>query len=109
MLEDKYVDWEVGLQGIYRCTNLARQAPLGPLSSSDVEWDITYKVQLVATDFSQTSQNLFTILSVEILEPIDLDLTFNWDWISQPKAPSPNVPPPSSSDIRISAGFGVDF
>ncbi|MBW2382305.1 MAG: DUF481 domain-containing protein, partial [Deltaproteobacteria bacterium] len=76
--------------------------------TSDVDWDTSYKTQLVVTDFDKTSQNLLTMLSVEILGPIDLDLTFNWDWISSPE-PNADGNVPEKSDFRISAGFGVDF
>jgi putative salt-induced outer membrane protein YdiY len=76
--------------------------------TSDLEWDTNYKTQLVVTDFNKTSQNLVTILSVDILGPIELDTTFNWDWVNAPE-PRADGTVPKSSDYRISVGFGVDF
>jgi len=124
VLVGKYVDWEVGVQGLYQYTSFEEVEPFRDLTAndaaiglsttievditSDVDWDTSYKTQLVVTDFDKTSQNLLTMLSVEILGPIDLDLTFNWDWISSPE-PNADGNVPEKSDFRISAGFGVDF
>lgn len=124
VLVGKRVDWEVGIQGLYQYTSFqtvlalrsptANDAAVGLSTqldldiTSDLEWDTSYKTQLAATDFNKTSQNLTSILSMDILGPIEIDLTFNWDWVKSPE-PRADGTAPLSSDYRISAGLGIDL
>jgi hypothetical protein len=124
VLVGKRVDWEVGVQGLYQYTSFetvtagrsttAHDVAIGLSTqldldiTSDLEWDTSYKTQLVATDFNKTSQNLTSILSMDILGPIEIDLTFNWDWIKSPERRADGTAP-VSSDYRISAGLGIDI
>ena len=76
--------------------------------TSDVDFDNSYSVQLIATDLDKTNHHVQSKLSVDIWGPIDFDFTFNWDRIENP-ALDRNGVRPESNDLRISAGFGIDF
>ncbi len=76
--------------------------------TSDVDFDNSYSVQLVATDLDKTNHHLESRLSVDIWGALDFDVTFNWDRIENPVSDKNGVRP-QSDDLRISVGFGIDF
>ncbi|MBW2272517.1 MAG: DUF481 domain-containing protein [Deltaproteobacteria bacterium] len=72
------------------------------------EWDTTYQLQLVATDIGKTNQHLSSTFSFDLWGPVDLDTTFQWDWVNEPTADAAgNVP--KQNDFRISVGFSLDL
>jgi putative salt-induced outer membrane protein YdiY len=72
------------------------------------EWENNYQVQLVVTDIGKTNQHLSSTFSVDLWGPIDLETSFQWDWVNQPTADAAgNVP--EENDFRISAGFALDL
>jgi hypothetical protein len=72
------------------------------------EWDTTYQLQVIATDIDKTNQHLTSTFSFDLWGPVDLDTTFQWDWVNQPTANSQGNTP-EQSDLRISVGFGLDL
>lgn len=130
-LKRKYVTWDVSAQGGYQYLAFVT-APAGEdtrsndgvvvLSTkietdptSDVEWDTSYKVQVVPANIDQTNHHLESILSVDLFLGFDLDVTFIWDRI---EGPEPEVidagPPevtstPEQNDYRLTFGLGWDF
>ena len=72
------------------------------------DWDNQYRIQLVPTDFGQTSHHLESVLSFDIWGPLDLDVTFVWDRINSPEPDAGGVRP-ESDDVRLSVGLGLDF
>jgi putative salt-induced outer membrane protein YdiY len=76
--------------------------------SSNLDWTTRYLARLVATDISQTNQNLTSILSFDIWGPLDLDLTIIWDRTSKPPREADGTRP-KSDDFRTTVGLSVDF
>jgi putative salt-induced outer membrane protein YdiY len=121
---NKIVTWEVGGGAAYQYTRFTSTQPGAKKDSSDlaivgstsvdvdltsyIEWDTDYKIAMVATDFDQSNMHLTTVISVDIWGPLDLDTTFDWDWVNQPTARADGSIP-VSNDLRISIGLGLDF
>lgn len=74
----------------------------------NLEWDTSYRIALVVTDFDKTNHNLRSVLSFDIWGPLDLDTTFQYDRIEKP-ALNADGTRPLSDDFRVSIGVGVDF
>jgi hypothetical protein len=72
------------------------------------EWETSYQLQLVATDIGKTSQHVSSTLSVDLWGPVDLDTTFQWDWVAEPTADAEGHIA-EQNDYRISVGFGLDL
>jgi putative salt-induced outer membrane protein YdiY len=75
---------------------------------SNVEWDTTYKVQIVVTDLDLTNHNLTSVVSLDIWGPLDLDVTVVWDRIEKPRLDANGVRP-KSNDLRTTVGLSLDF
>jgi len=73
-----------------------------------IDWDTSYQVQLVATDFDRTNHHMTSVVSIEVWGPLDLDVTAVWDWIAKPPRASDGARP-ASNDLRVTVGLGVDF
>jgi putative salt-induced outer membrane protein YdiY len=88
---------------------------LDPLN--DLEWDTNFRAQIIATDFDKTNTHFETTLSFDIWGPLDLDVSFIWDYIVRPEpkggdpTATPPIPPdqPLSSDVRLTVGLGLDW
>lgn len=76
--------------------------------TSGVEWDTSYRIQLVATDFDNTNHNLTSTLSMDFWGPFDLDVTFVWDRTFDPP-PDASGEEPARDDLRITVGFAIDL
>jgi hypothetical protein len=121
VLANKWVTWEVGTGVGYQYTT-AREGDTSANSNaavivttgidfditSDIEWDTDYKINITPTDMNFTSQNLTSVLEFDIIGPIDIEATFNFDRIKLPPETSPGVRP-DSNDYRLTLGFGADF
>ena len=77
-------------------------------NTSDIDWDTDFKLAVVPTDLDQSNMHLSSVISVELWGPLDLDTTFNWDWVNKPRATAGGNTP-KSNDLRISVGLGLDF
>jgi len=116
--------WDVGVGASYQNTRFDSVMAGDALSAADVaitantsvnldlprgiEWDNSYKIQIVATDLKKTNHHAESILSFDIWGPLDLDLTFIFDRIESPVANVDDIVP-ESNDFRITMGLGVDF
>jgi len=124
VLSNKWVTWEVGGGAGYQYTKFVSVQP-GEASDSndialvastgvdvditkDIDWDTDFKLAAVPTDLDQSNMHLSSVISVELWGPLDLDTTFNWDWVNKPRETAGGAIP-SSSDLRISVGLGLDF
>jgi hypothetical protein len=74
----------------------------------DVEWDSSYSLQLVPTDFGKTNHHVKSVLSFEIWDPLDLDFVFNWDRVESPESQS-GQSKPKSDDYRLSIEIAIDW
>jgi len=100
----------------YSCTRrapISRAAPLKEWSlrqsrGGSVEWDNSYRVQIVATDLDKTNHHAESILSFDIWGPLELDLTFIFDRVEKPEA-NADAEIPKSNDYRLTMGLGIDF
>jgi putative salt-induced outer membrane protein YdiY len=84
--------------------------------SSRLDWDITkrldliveYRGQLTKKEVGETTHHFSSTLSVELTKAIDLDISFVWDRIENPKVGEDGVQP-EPNDYRFVFGFGMDF
>jgi len=124
LVDSSWLDWEIDSGFAYQRTN-QETAPVGvsPTSNDaalslgttvaldpldDVDWDTSYQIQLVVTDFDRTNHNLSSTLSIEIWGPFDLDVTAVWDRIFEP-ALDADGNRPESDDLRLTVGIGLEF
>ena len=61
-----------------------------------------------ATDPDKTNHNLTSVVSVEVWGPLDLDVTAIWDRVQKPALDS-DLKRPSSDDLRLTVGLGINF
>ena len=73
-----------------------------------IEWENDYQLHAVVTDTAKTSHHAESILSFEFWKPIDFELALIFDRIEKP-VPDSNGNRPKSNDLRLTAGFGIDF
>lgn len=115
--------WEVGAGAAYQYTSF-NSVSVGSSTANDaavvastalnfdlprgIEWDNSYKVQIVATDIDKTNHHAESIFSFDIWGPLELDLTFIFDRVEQPVADENGVTP-LSNDYTLTMGLGVDF
>jgi len=76
--------------------------------TKNLDWDTSYDVQLIVTDFEKTNHHLRSELSFDIWGPIDFDLTFIWDRIESPESESDGSQP-DSDDFRMEVGFSIEL
>ena len=73
-----------------------------------IEWDNSYKIQIVATDLDKTNHHAESILSFDIWGPLELDMSFIFDRVEGP-VPNAAGDVPKSNDYRLTMGLGLDF
>ena len=74
----------------------------------DIDLDLNYQLQLIATDLGKTSHTASAILSFEIWGPLDLDVGGYLDRIEQPERDEDGQRP-HRNDFRLTVGFSLDF
>ncbi len=83
---------------------------------SRFEWDITrrtdlileYRGQYTSREIGETTHHSVSTLSIELTKRFDLDISFTWDRIAQPKVGADGVRP-KPDDFRLVVGVGMDF
>lgn len=83
---------------------------------SRFEWDITHRIELIleyrgqytSREVGETTHHSVCTLSLELTKRFDLDVSFIWDRITQPKVGSDGIQP-KPDDFRLVVGLGVDF
>ena len=83
---------------------------------SRLKWDITHRIkwlleyrgQYTSKEVGETTHHGVSTLSLELTKRFDLDVSFVWDRISQPKVGSDGIQP-KPDDFRLVVGLGVDF
>ncbi len=119
----EWVDLEMSLGGAYQFTHFERSveenrtrhdfavvytASLDTELPGGTDFDNSYRLQLVATDYGSTSHHAESLLSLDIWGPLDLDVTFVWDRIQDP-AEDDDGKQAKRDDFRLLVGFGLDF
>jgi hypothetical protein len=74
----------------------------------DVELDNSYRLQLVVTDLDKTNHHAESVLSFEIWDPLDLDISFIWDRVENPIS-NEDGDTPKRDDYRLLVGLSVEF
>jgi hypothetical protein len=72
------------------------------------EWDNSYQIQIIPTDIGKTNHHVISTLSVDIWGPLDLNTTFQWDRVEQPRTGADGTTP-DQNDYRITVGFELDL
>ena len=76
--------------------------------TSAVELKFDYSLSVGVPDTSATNHNLLLVLSLEFIEDLDLDVTFQWTHIGDPARRSDGTTP-QQDDFRLSVGLGWEF
>ena len=118
------LDWNVQLGGGYLSTRFVSVQPgeeeeetSGNLTfatslemdlTGDLELDLNYNTQVTIPDPEGTIHHAFALFSYEWTSLLDLDFSFTWDRVKNPKRDAEgNLP--KKDDFRTSVGIGLDF
>jgi putative salt-induced outer membrane protein YdiY len=74
----------------------------------DIDLDLSYQLQLIATDLGKTSHSTSAILSIEIWGPLDLDVGGYMDRIERPERDNDGRRP-NRNDFRLTVGLSLDL
>jgi hypothetical protein len=74
----------------------------------DVDWDTTYTLVGVVSDWDKTSHHLTSVFSFEVWGPLDLDVSFVWDRIENPPE-DPDGTAPESDDLQLTVGVSLEL
>ena len=76
--------------------------------TSDIEFEFNYNSQIGVPDTKNAFHYLFTVLSIELSDYLDLDTSIQWNHNENPVADADgNVP--KRDDYRLAVGIGVDI
>lgn len=83
---------------------------------SRFDWDITQRIDLILEyrgqftrrEIGETTHHGVSTLELELTKRLDLDISFIWDRINNPRAGADGVEP-KRDDFRLVLGLGVDF
>ena len=73
-----------------------------------IELTLEYRGQYTSRQVGETTHHSVATLSLELTRRFDLDVSFVWDRISNPKVGANGVQP-QQDDFRLVVGVGVDF
>ncbi len=124
LIDKPKVEWNITVGPAYQYIVYDSSQPGEPTKkgagamvfSSRFDWDITRKVELIleyngqftSRAIGETTQHAVTTLSIDITKRFDLDISFTWDRIANPKVGSDGVQP-EPDDYRMAVGLGLDF
>ena len=124
VVDRRKLDWDVELGAGVQYTRFVsisatgdRETTVGAaVVGSRLEWDLTdrfeldanYNLTLGVPEIERSSQNFQGIFSFELTSILDLDVTFNWDWVADP-VQGADGEIPENSDFRLAVGLGIDF
>jgi hypothetical protein len=124
VFENSWFYWEVGLGAGYQYTSYdsvlpgqadtAHDAVAVPTTKVNfdlphgIDWDNSYKLNLVVTDISETNHHAESVLSFDVWGPLDIKLSLIFDRIEEPVTNADGVRP-ESNDLRLTAGLGLSF
>ena len=74
----------------------------------DIDLDLIYRLQVIATDPGKTNHAASAVLSVEVWGPLDLDVGGYLDRIEEPERDSDGQRP-NRNDFRLTVGLSLDF
>ncbi len=74
----------------------------------NIDLDALYALQFIPTDVGKTSHHTEVKLSIEIYQPVDLDVLGIWDRIENPERDS-DGDRPDSDDFRLTVGLSIEY
>jgi len=124
VVDTSKVEWELDLAAGYRVTEFESVIPGTPSEESTVtiipgtkfEWDITddiefklsYNIQVGVPDTAATNHHLVMGFEFDILKDMDLDITFQWDHVGEPRRAADGTLP-LNDDYRTIISLGWEF
>ena len=76
--------------------------------TSDIEWDLSYSINVPFEDANFYTSNLLTTLSLDVWWNFEFDFTFAWDRQNNPQVREDNTRP-EKDDYRLTTGIAWDF
>jgi hypothetical protein len=76
--------------------------------TGDIDYSLDYRFLLVKPDAGRYTHHLITGLSLDAVGPLDLDVSFVWDRVQNPRPESSGLVP-KMDDYRFIFGLGFDF
>ena len=73
-----------------------------------IDWILGYRGQFTSREVGETTHHFVSTLSLELTKRFDLEVSFVWDRITNPKVGADDVQP-KQDDFRLVVGLGVDF
>lgn len=74
----------------------------------DVDFDVLYQAGITVPDAKDTTMHGEATLSIEITRLIDIDISWIWDRVQNPK-PNEDGTMPKKDDVKLTVGVGIDF
>ena len=124
LVDHNTITWEVDAGPAYQYTRYTSVQSSEPQEDSTValytgtkvEWDITpdaeltfsYELTTPIPDTEEYNHHLSTVLSVDLFDMFDLDVTFTWDRVNRPPVDESGVAA-KPDDLRLSVGLGWSF
>ena len=76
--------------------------------TKDIDYTMDYRFLVVKPEAGRYTHHFLTGLSIGSVGPLDVDVSFVWDRVQEPRdAPSGVVP--EKDDYRLIVGVGFDF
>lgn len=124
LIDRPSLNWNTTLGPAFQKAEFASAQPGEPTDKgvgalvfgSRFDWDITrrtdlileYRGQYTSREVGETAHHSVATLSIELTKRFDLDVSFVWDRINQPKVGSDGVQP-KPDDYRLVVGVGMHF
>lgn len=111
--------WELGGGAGWRFTEFESGAPGDDtpvaIFTTKLDWDITSDIEFIfsynisiGSPPNDNIQHLVATFEIDLFKDIDLDITFQWDRVGEPR-PEADGTVPQKSDVRVSLGLTWDF
>ncbi len=76
--------------------------------TGDIDYTFDYRLLFVKPESGRYTHHFITGLSIDAFGPLDLDVSFVWDRVQEPRPESSGLVP-KKDDYRLIFGFGFDF
>jgi len=76
--------------------------------TKDIDDTADYRFLVVKPEAGRYTHHFLTGVSIDSLGPLDVDLSFVWDRVQEPRPESSGVVP-EKDDYRLIVGVGFDF
>ncbi|MBI1178165.1 DUF481 domain-containing protein [bacterium] len=124
LIDRRTLEWNINAGPAYQQAWFISSLPGEPGSKSTAaltfgsrfDWDITSRIELIleyrgqytSQQAGETTHHGVSTLSLELTKRFDVDISFIWDRISNPKVGADGGEP-KPDDFRLVVGLGVDF